>query len=148
MKIVLGLLLACLTSNSALSQPSAPSVESGNYSEMCKEEWTKIGVLNKQMFNYCVKLQRDGNAKLAHLLQTYKDFDWLDAALRASIDQWSKSGSRNDSQIAYELNLEITEYRDMQFRKTHAGFDGSKYIKCENQFKPKYQLVAYCYKNM
>ena len=31
-----------------------PTQESGNYSAFCKEEWSKRGILDQQMYNYCI----------------------------------------------------------------------------------------------
>jgi hypothetical protein len=41
-----------------------PSMDSGNYAAYCEEKWTKPGILNAEMYNYCLREQREGYDKL------------------------------------------------------------------------------------
>jgi hypothetical protein len=41
-----------------------PSLESGNIGAYCSEQWTKRGVLDQSMYQFCMKLEREGYANL------------------------------------------------------------------------------------
>lgn len=76
-----------------------PSWESGNYSQYCSEQWTKRGVLNEEMYRYCLQNQKDGYDQLTFEVNKYKDLDWLQAVIDEAVKTWTKRGARQDEMV-------------------------------------------------
>ena len=55
MRFFVAVIAALGISTAAIAQQlNIPSQESGNHRAHCTEEWTKRGVLDRDMFNYCM----------------------------------------------------------------------------------------------
>jgi hypothetical protein len=81
------MIVALGTCAAAETEIRLPSMESGNYAAHCSDEWTKRGVLNREMFDYCVQRDRDGYGTLVAETQRYQSFPWLQSVVDAAILQ-------------------------------------------------------------
>jgi hypothetical protein len=94
-----------------------PTRGSGNYSSHCTEEWTKRGVLNNEMYRYCIEQEESGYDKLISELGQYKDKDlpWLAGVVNTAVTKWTKRGSRQDSMVAYEVHRQLDAFLNIAY---------------------------------
>jgi hypothetical protein len=130
-----------------LTSANVPSMESGNYSKLCKDEWTKRGELDQRMFDYCVRSQQNGYAELVTLANKYDGQNWIRPAIDVAIKEGSKAGAREDEIVAYSLKKITEGWADLEYAKTESNFNKSKYDSCITQWYPQFDVAAYCYKH-
>lgn len=123
-----------------------PSQASGNYSAYCKENWTKRGVLDTGMYDYCVKKEIEGYNNLVFLVQKNSRLPWLQKAVDYSVDKWSKKGSRQDSMVYYTVNKFIDGWEDLQYEAKQPNFNKARADSCQGKWDFQYDMVIYCYK--
>lgn len=129
-------------------QLNVPSEESGNHSAHCTEKWSTRGVLDKNMFNVCMRDQAEAYVKLRLLALQYRKMDWIQNAVDYSINMWTKRGSRADDLVFFTLN-EITEgYEDMLYESQKPGWNKAKYASCSKLSSFRFDLIMFCYKKM
>jgi hypothetical protein len=121
-----------VTSGGALAQLQVklPTPESGNYSQLCSDKWTKRGVLNQEMFNYCMDQQVDGDRTLAELAAKYSSLPWTQQVIDAAIEKWTKRGMRDESMVAYEVSQQVDAYLDIAYASKHSGFQKDALAQC------------------
>jgi hypothetical protein len=137
--------------------PKLPTRESGNYEQHCRDTWTKVGVLNKQMFDYCVNLDSEGYDELVSLSNTYKNLWWIEPAIGDALTHWTKRGSRQDEMVAFEVRLQVDSFREMLFQSKQDSFDQELYKRCfvkwnknpslpGTQHSVDWRQIEHCYK--
>ena len=134
----------------ACADPVLPSRESGNYSMFCSEEWTKRGVLDRQMFGYCIRQQNEGYEKLTFETNQNKQLSWLQAVIDTAVDNWTKKGARQDAMVAYEVHRQIDAFRDMVYLNNQPKFQNRYFENCAEKWTKKsidWTMVSYCYKH-
>lgn len=107
-----------------------PSRESGNYSASCTEEWTKRGVLDQDMYAYCMRHLNDAYNKLATEAEKYKSLPWLQDVVNDAVSEWTKRGMRDDEMVAYTVHGQIDAYLDLQYASQQPSFQKSQYELC------------------
>jgi hypothetical protein len=135
------------------SDPEAlvPSMESGNYSVHCSEEWTKRGVLDQRMYDYCVRRDQEAYAALTSEVEEYKAYPWLRPVINAAIAEWTKRGSRRETMVAHSVHQEIDAFLDLQYLKTNGVLVEVVAAKCFQEWSkagvPKWTMILFCYKH-
>lgn len=127
-------------------QLNIPSLESGNHRAHCAEEWTKRGVLDQGMFNYCMNKESKGYHNLVTLANEYRNMTWIQAAVDYSLKKWTKRGVRQDSMVHYQLNKITEGYEDLVYMSKQPGWDKAKHDSCSRQWGVDFQMVVFCYK--
>ena len=56
------------------------------FNAKCKEDWTKRGKLNTDMYNYCANSQREGLQNIKDIKNKYSELNWVKDA--ESVYQW------------------------------------------------------------
>jgi hypothetical protein len=132
--------------NFALPEFPPPS----DYTAFCTEQWTKRGVTDEHMKNYCVGKERDGYAEIQAILGRYKGYFWLGGVLTAAEEKWTKHGIRQDSMVAYELKQQIDAFLDLQYMLQQGRFNVTTGTVCLNKWtkgaSPDWNMTEYCYK--
>jgi hypothetical protein len=128
------------------SAQTFPSMESGKYSPACEDKWTKKGVVDQNMFNYCMDLQRQGYSEALQTIKKFKDQPWIQNLIENEIITWTKKGSRNDEMIAYNLRLETDAFEELVLASKKQGFDNNLYEKCYSENRTRFTMIWYCYK--
>ena len=137
--------------------PNLPTRESGNYEQHCRDTWTKVGVLNKRMFDYCINLDSEGYDELVLLANTYKNLWWIEPAIGDAATYWTKRGSRQDRMVAYEVRNQVDSFREILFQSKQVSFDKALYKRCfvnwnktsfppSNEHSINWRQVEFCYK--
>jgi hypothetical protein len=141
---LLSLFVLIPTSVFALNIPPEDSTQQDSH---CRNEWTKRGVLDQGMYNYCVNLQKEGYAKFRELSDKYKNATWIQETVDFALDKWTKRGVRDDEMVAYELGLQIDAFENLVYEAKQKGFDQSKYERCYQLWNIQFTQLEYCYKN-
>lgn len=130
----------------------APPEDIAGYKAQCLEDWTKRGVINEEMVNYCISVEREGYSKLLELLRKYGGYSWMSGVLAKSIEDWTKRGMRKDSQVAYEVGLQVDAFLDLRYIADHPpGIRDSAANSCLDEWSSgsiQWTLVEYCYKQV
>jgi hypothetical protein len=126
-----------------------PSMDSGNYAAYCEEKWTKRGALNYEMYNYCLKEQREGYDKLTREVEAYKSLPWLQSVIDEAVKKWSKRGIRQDEMVAYTVHEQIDAYLDIAYLSKQPGYDKGLLSACFVKWNRSFidwTMIRYCYK--
>jgi hypothetical protein len=127
-----------------------PSPESGNYQQLCSEQWTKRGILDVEMFNYCMGNQREGDSTLAHLANEYSGLPWMQQVIDSATEKWTKRGMRDAEMVAYEVSKQIDAYLDIKYASQQNGFQKNILEVCAAKWRsqaPDWEMTLYCYKH-
>jgi hypothetical protein len=131
---------------------TAPPEDASGYQAQCLEDWTKRGVVNEEMVNYCISVERDGYSKLVDLLQKYGGYSWMPGVLQKSMQDWTKRGARKDSQIAYDVGLQVDAFLDLKYIAEHPpGIREAAANSCLSEWSSnsiQWTQVEYCYKRV
>lgn len=146
MKIIKGAAFLLYLAVSIANAATIPTQSSGNYSAYCQEEWTKRGVLDQSMFNYCMKQQVEGYQNLSFLVQKYGSLPWIQKAINYSVQEWTKKGSRQDNMVYYSLNKMIDGWEELSYQSKQPNFNKPKFQRCQQEWDFQYNMVLYCYK--
>jgi hypothetical protein len=141
-----------LSENQGSSIVPPPPADEAGYQAQCIDEWTKRGVVDRGMVNYCVGSERDGHAKLAQLLQKYGGYSWMPGVLAKNVNNWTKRGARKDSLVAYGVGREVDAFLNLQYLAQHdAGIETGAANSCLEKWSAgsvQWAMVEYCYKHM
>jgi hypothetical protein len=125
-----------------------PSEESGQHAALCQEKWTKRGVLDDEMYNYCVNQEHESYLSLLEQASHHGDLPWLQDAVNALASHWTKRGMRSDEMVAYELNNEIDAFLDMKYSEKQPDFNKNVADECISNWTKDFQdwsMIKYCY---
>lgn len=126
-------------------QLKIPSQASGNHQTLCTGEWTKRGVLDQNMFSFCMRRQTDGYLSLVNLANKYNNRPWIQAAVNHSINNWTKRGARDDRMVYYTLNKMIDGFEDLAYMSKQPGWNQAKHDGCYAKWGVQFDMVSYCY---
>lgn len=136
----------CLAWTNAVAV-NLPSWESGQPEQHCKSEWTKRGVLDQSMYDFCMRMEREGYDNLVDLADRYSDEPWAQAAVDYSLGEWTKRGVIQFSMVKFQLE-QITEgFEDLVYLSEQPGWDKRKYERCSRDWGIQFNMVVYCYEN-
>lgn len=127
------------------SAATFPSMESGRYQEHCEAAWTKKGVIDQGMVNYCMEREREGYYKALQIIKKFENQKWIQDAINHSIKEWTKKGTRQDSMVAHTL-VRITDgFEELVLASKKTGFNQVKYQSCYGKWGVQFDMVWYCY---
>lgn len=124
-----------------------PSLVSGNHEGYCTEAWTKRGVLDYRMYDYCLSQETTGYKNLQQLVSQHSNVPFLSAIVDSAIVKWTSKGQRQDRMVEHTVSREIESYLDMQYEATQVTFDRQKFDRCSSKWGIQYSMTSYCYKN-
>lgn len=132
--------------SSAAYAVNIPSLESGNIGAHCSEQWTKRGVLDQSMYQFCMKKEREGYADLKSLASKYASQQWIQSAVNFSIEKWTKRNVTQFSMVHFSLNKITEGYEDIVYMSKQPDWQKTKYDACQKQWGIQFDMVDYCYK--
>ena len=127
---VLALALCAPVAAHAASSPVLPAEDQSQQDRFCRDEWTKRGVLNEEMHDYCMGQQRDGYDELTRTATKYKDLPWIQDMVDNAVAQWTKAGIRNDQMTGYELAKQLDSFEDLVYEAKQSTFDPNRFANC------------------
>ena|GEM_PF-2516768 len=144
-------ILKYLSEGQSANTVAAPFEDTEGYKAQCLDAWTKRGVVNYEMVNYCVSREHEGYAQLVTLLHRYGGYSWMQGVLEKNITEWTKRGARTDSQVAYGVEREIDAFLNLKYRAEHSGIKQGAANECLDRWSNgsiQWTMLEYCYKNM
>ncbi len=126
---------------------SFPNFDVKQPDKLCKDEWTKRGVLDERMYNYCMNQAEEGYKKALNIYNEFKTEEWIDDVVKHSYDQWTKRGNTNYRMFAYRMNLEKEGFLDLEYGIQQGNFTESNIKKCTNKWYPQFRMIVYCLNN-
>jgi hypothetical protein len=126
-----------------------PTPQSGNYSQFCSEKWTKRGILDAGMFDYCMSGQAKADDTLADLASKNASLTWLQRVIDAAVEKWTKRGMRDEEMVAYKVSQEIDAYLDIVYASKNSGFRQEALAACTDKWQTDelpWGMILYCYK--
>lgn len=129
------------------SAANLPTWESGKPEQHCQSEWTKRGVLDQSMYDFCMNMEREGYDDFVELVDRYSDEPWINSAVDYSLGQWTKRGVVQFSMVKFQLE-QITEgFEDLVYLSEQPGWDKRKYERCSRDWGVQFNMVVFCYEN-
>ena len=117
----------------------------------CEDEWTKRGVLDRNMFNYCMELQTDGYAEALHLHAKYKSIEpveLIDDVVTFALDKWATHKEYQFNMVAYEIEQQGEAYLNLKYELSTGGVSAEIYNICKDKWlrpnEPQWNMVEYC----
>ena len=115
-----------------------PSLASGKSREFCDDQWTKKGVINQKMSNFCVKQNTDGYNKALGIISKFANEQWIGDATKYAVEKWTKKGMRQDRMVAFELEQIADGFEEIQIASERNDFDKQKLAACSKNSGKKH----------
>ncbi len=115
----------------------------------CHQEWEKRGVLNQEMYRYCIRTEKQAHADLVALVKKHPDLKWIDALLPIIWSEWTKRGLTQYTMVRHEVDREIEGYLDLQYERGKRGYDAAKMTTCIAEWRSHanpWTMAEHCYK--
>lgn len=117
----------------------------------CRSEWTRLGILDHNMYDYCVKRDLDGLKKIEFFQAQYSKTKWfMDFAYPGCEQHWTRLGVKQFQMIAYCLEREKDGIDELNYESQQVGYDHELASLCFRKWQGNdtpFSMTAYCYKN-
>lgn len=124
-----------------------PNESSGNHNERCKNDHTKRGVLDKEMYEYCMEREHEAYLNFISKANQYKENNWIQSAIDFVIEKNTKRGVRDDSQVNYRLDSITEGFENIKYAMKQQNSNNSKMESCYSHWGIQLDMVYYCYEN-
>ena len=124
----------------------APPEVVEQYKAYCAGEWTKRGVLNTEMFDYCVKEEREGHEQLVAIITKYADKPWTQPLVDYHAREWTQKGNRQDRMVAAKMKDETEAYEDIAYEVEQPSFNRARMLSCWAKYGIQFEMTEFCYK--
>jgi hypothetical protein len=145
--VVLTMYLAMGVPLSASAQ-SLPDLDTSLARAKCKEDWTKRGNLDNEMFNYCMGRQSEGYDAAMTNLNRYAQVPLIDAIVKSAVNTWLKPHDYQYEMVAYQIEREGEAYLDTAYGVQSGTYSEAQVAICVEQWlkpsEPQWTMVAYC----
>jgi hypothetical protein len=101
----------CVTSGN--ENAALPDFNDEKMTSLCSEKWSKRGVLDEDMFNYCMNRKTDSYGDLNYLLGQSSDVPGLGNILQYGINYWYEDEGWD--MVLYEVKQQIEGYLDVEY---------------------------------
>ena len=132
----------CPTGNESAS---LPDFNNAKMTSLCTEKWSKRGVLDEGMFNYCMNRKTDSYGDLTYLLSQSSDIPGLNNILQYGINEWFESDGWD--MVLYEVNKQKEGYLDVEYFMANGGSE-QQLQSCKDEWltynEPNWRMVLYC----
>ena len=145
--ISLILLFTFFLFNSISAASNFPKYDESQPDKLCKDKWTKRGVLDENMYNYCMGNAQDGYNEAFDIYKEFQTMDWINDVLKHSYEKWTERGNTDYRMFAYEMNLQKEGFLDLEYEIMQGNVTGNEVKKCTNKWYPEFRMIVYCLKN-
>ena len=124
MKILIFLFVFLLNFNTIRAETYFDKNESdvlNDSKSICTDQWTKRGVLDDRMFNYCMRVKQEGFNKFLEINKYKNQSFYSDIAYPYCAGQWVKRGVFDAEMMSFCLNQEIEGVKDVIFYRKEYG---------------------------
>jgi hypothetical protein len=124
-----------------------PAEDIAGAKTLCANEWTKRGVLDQEMYHYCLSNKHEGYKKLQSEVNKYAAQPWVPFILSKAIKAWTKRGARDDEMTAYEFHKQADAFEDLEYEKKQPSFSQAALNACAAEYENGgFDMIEYCYK--
>ncbi|OQW54948.1 MAG: hypothetical protein A4S09_17340 [Proteobacteria bacterium SG_bin7] len=117
--------------------------------QLCKDEWTKAGTLDEQMYTHCLKRQAEGIAEIKTIQNEFNGKNWFENMSGPNcFKKWTKRDAINYEMVAHCMKSEKEGYLNTKYQ--YDKKDKSVAVDCLiNQMTSEtpMEMSAYCIKN-
>ena len=117
----------------------------------CTKEWTERGVLDGEMFSYCLGQQTDGWQEALILYNKYSSdelVEMIDEVAQYALGKWLTRESYDFGMVAYEIEGQGEAYLNVKYDVDAGKFSSSEFTGCKSQWltqeEPQWDMVEYC----
>jgi len=122
-----------------------PDYNSSHIKSLCKEKWSKRGVLDQRMYDYCLGQDLDSYKDLQYLISQSSEIPGIGNILEFSIDKWYQSDAWR--MVRYEVDKQKEGFLDVEYMMSN-GESLEKLNSCKSQWlkldSPQWDMVRYC----
>lgn len=119
--------------------------------QSCNEKWTKRGVQNYEMINFCVHQQQEGYQKLKHTVSKIGGYSWGEDLYRQELNEWTKRGVIDYSELNYVIDHEYDSFLNLVYDFTHGSLNREAFNQSLDEWSNRYiqwSQVEYSYKRL
>ena len=125
-----------------------PDFNTNDMISLCKEKWSKRGVLDQNMFDYCMARKTDSYADLNYLISQSNAIPGIGNILQYAINYWYESDAWD--MVLYEVKKQKEGYLDVEYLMSNGGSE-ELLQNCKGKWltnaEPQWNMVHYCLKN-
>jgi len=114
--------------------------------QLCEGKWTKRGVLNQKMSDYCFKKQGKALKSFGQKIREWADKDWLEELINLCGEKWTKRGITDFSMLDYCMNKQHEGILDIEYWLKENPNSKSVFDICKSKWKVDRGMIAYCLK--
>ena len=147
-KIILSFIIIVFSSTQGFGATNFPNYDPSQPDKICKDKWTKRGVLDERMHKYCMTRNKEGYEKALMIYKEYENTDWINDVKNYSLKYWTKRGNTDYRMFGYEMNKQKEGYLDVEYEFTQGNFSDAEFKKCTKKWYPQFNMIMYCLKKL
>lgn len=110
--LLASMLVSSVQAEDSLEKSRAQFMEDGH--NLCDQKWRRRGVLDQEMYNYCMRIKQESYEELVHL-KPLADTDYARSSYPYCFEKWTDRGLSDTRMIAYCLRNEIEAVKDVRY---------------------------------
>ncbi|EQA38172.1 hypothetical protein LEP1GSC047_4188 [Leptospira inadai serovar Lyme str. 10] len=133
----------------AIHAQNIPDSIRKNIASFCSSEWTKRGILDRNMFKYCMNEQNEGWLNLQDLVRRNSAYPWIKDLKEKIFDKWTRRGITDWNMVHHSLHEEVEAIKDLEYGLKKKEFTKEKYDECFSQWGDSdspWSMTYYCIK--
>ena len=123
-----------------------PQYATNHTEKLCKDKWTKRGVLNDRMFEYCSKQASNGYREALDIYKEYENSVWIQDVVNFSLSEWTKRGITDYNMFGYEVKKNKEGYLNLEYEISQKNVTEAEVRKCSDKWYPSFNMLVYCLK--
>ena len=139
---------------SGVAQAEVLSFDGARADAQCREKWTRRGVLDDGMYQYCLGLQREGYENAVDLYGRYSSttpVEKIDEVVAFAIGKWAEGREYRMDMVAYEIEQQGEAYLNIEYEVNRGGVDAEALQLCVEKWidanEPQWSMVEFCLKD-
>lgn len=148
LKILIASTLACC---GVAASATEVKFEQNLADAFCKDKWTKRGVLDGNMFSYCMERQTEGYGDTLELYNKYSNIErveLIDEVVGYALNKWTKRKEYQMDMVAFEIEKQGEAYLNIAYEVNAGNVDAQKLDSCKSKWlrqgEPQWTMVEYC----
>ena len=123
-----------------------PQYTSNHTEKLCKDKWTKRGVLDERMFKYCSKRASNGYREALDIYKEYENSVWIQDVVNFSLSEWTKRGITDYNMFGYEMKNHKEGYLNLEYEISQKNVTEAEVRNCSDKWYPSFNMLLYCLK--
>lgn len=117
----------------------------------CEDQWTKRGILDGDMFSYCMEQQIEGYDDTLYLYNKYSNIErveLIDEVVRFALGKWVTRKEYQMDMVAYEIEVQGEAYLNIAYELRSGNIGAGLLEYCKSNWlskrEPQWDMVEYC----